>query len=334
MLLASLLAQRPQRATTPQSGIYIPPPGVQFRICNRSSGKVIYSSLKNKPEVSHADRKDVKDDQWFYLIHGTGNRAGTYAIKGKESDRVIFSRRHAEPYVSHVGGDGKYNDNWHVFEPGTGTHAGYFRILTPSPGNTVLVSRNHAAPYFTNYENKIAHYDDQDFEFEFEPCDFSSVEWKYAEGKIVSTEHKPIGDIKVKNNLNNEQEYSLNLDVEEGFSGQAEWVDGFPIHDDGKYMSVLPIIRDGSIVAGDKEVEWSLNTPVSDTKSETTKKSFYVDAKTTAHATATVDVSSIEVPFVIKLKGKRSGKEVTARGIWHGHVSGADLKYEEKKQPL
>jgi len=313
---------------------YIPPAGVQFRICNRSSGKVVYSSLKTKPEVSHAPRQDVKDDQWFYLIHGTGNRAGTYAIKGKESDRVIFSRRHAEPYVSHVGGDGKYNDNWHVFEAGKGTHAGYFRILTPSPGNTVLVSRNHAEPYFTNYENNIVHYDDQDFQFEFEPCDFSSVEWNYGAAKIVSTERKPVGDIKVKNNLDNEQEYSLNLDVENGFSGKAEWIDGFPLQDSGKYKSALPTIKDGKVAAGDKDVEWSLNIPVSDGASETSKKSFYVDAKTTAHASATVAVSKIEVPFVIKLKGKRSAKEVTARGIWRGEVSGADLKYEEKKQPL
>lgn len=314
--------------------MYIPPPGVLFRIYNKNSGKVIYSSLKTKPEVSHTDRKDVKDDQWFYLIHGTGNRAGKYVIKGKESNQVIFSRRHAEPNVGHTGGNGDYDDNWHTFEPGQGEHVGYFRILTPSPGNTVLVSRNHAAPYFCNYENNIVKYEDQHFQFELEDVEFSSVEWNFQAAKIVSTERKPAGDVAIRNNTDNEQEYTVNLTIHHDIEGKAERLGGFPLQkSDVKLKTPLPTIKDASIAAHDEDVEWTFGSQFSNSTLETTEKKFIVDAKMTGHVYATVASSKYEAPFVVKFKGKRSGKEVTVNGIWRGQVSGADLQYEVKKQP-
>ncbi|KAI0730853.1 hypothetical protein C8Q76DRAFT_613658, partial [Earliella scabrosa] len=63
------------------------------------------------PQVGHyVISKVAFDNQWFTLLHGTGDRAGSFAIQGCKSGRVLKSRSHTEPRMGHVDGDGAYGD--------------------------------------------------------------------------------------------------------------------------------------------------------------------------------------------------------------------------------
>lgn len=94
--------------------IYIPPRGIFFRLIGYESHYVIFSRTDRSPQVGHtlADLIPYQgsDDQLFELIHGTGDRAGLYAIKGKASGKVLYSRSGPDPNVYHVDGNGAYND--------------------------------------------------------------------------------------------------------------------------------------------------------------------------------------------------------------------------------
>jgi hypothetical protein len=319
------------------SEIYIPPAGVMFRLPNKNSKKVLYSSLTAKPSVFHTPQEKVEDNQWWYLIYGTGKNQGKYCIKNKESNQVLFSRQHAQPNVGHTGGNGDYQDNWHKFVPGKGDHVGWFRIFTEAQGGPfVLVSRNHAEPYVANYPTNIIDYEDQHFRFEMEEmvADDSSLVWDFAAAKIVSTERKAVGDVEIKNNTNNEQTYTMNLTEEIVIQGTAERVGGFPLQNGVKFTSELPTIAStnlAQVASNQEKVQWALGSQVLSNKMVTTEREFYVDAKSSAHAFATAAVMKIEVPFTTKAKGKRSSTLVTTNGIWRGTISGLDLKVEVKK---
>jgi len=318
--------------------MYIPPAGVLFRLENKNSKKVLYSSSTAKPPVFHAPKEPIQDNQWFYLIQGTGNRAGKYVIKGKESDQVLFSRQHAEPWVGHTGGNGSYDDNWHSFEPGEGDHVGWFRILTATPkGTFMMVSRNHAEPYVTNYTNNIIKYEDQHFKFVLEEfvAEDSSLVWDFKSAKIVSTERKSVGDMEVKNNTDSEQSYTFNVTEEVSTQGKAELTDASPLLQNGmKIMSELPTISSTNLAqvsSNNEKVQWTLGSQSLSNKLQTTERQFYVDAKSSARASATVAVMTVEVPFSMKAKGKRSSTSVTTKGIWRGTISGHDVQFEVKK---
>lgn len=93
--------------------MYIPPQGLYFRLTGQESQHVLYSRRGPSPELWHY-KGGQYEDQLFTLIHGTGSRAGLYAIKGKHSGKVLYSRTSPEPCVGHVDGDGKYNDKYAV----------------------------------------------------------------------------------------------------------------------------------------------------------------------------------------------------------------------------
>jgi hypothetical protein len=90
--------------------LYIPPPGIAFRLCGYVSQNVLFSRTHAEPQVGQHPATDNHPDHYFTLVHGTGNRKGQFLIKSKHTGKVLFSRRHAEPYVWHTDGNGQYDD--------------------------------------------------------------------------------------------------------------------------------------------------------------------------------------------------------------------------------
>ena len=89
---------------------YVPPPGLRFRLVGYVSQCVIVSRTHQEPHVSHSGVSyEEFPDQWFTLLHGSGNRAGRYAIKSHVTGFVLFSRNPV-PKVGHTDGDGRYDD--------------------------------------------------------------------------------------------------------------------------------------------------------------------------------------------------------------------------------
>jgi hypothetical protein len=92
------------------STLYIPPPGLRFRLIGYVSQCAVYSRNNGEPYVGHCSVSYGEyPDQWFTLLHGTGDHEGRYAIKGQASGKVLFSRN-PRPPVGHVEGDGRYED--------------------------------------------------------------------------------------------------------------------------------------------------------------------------------------------------------------------------------
>ena len=93
------------------STFYIPPEGIRFRLVGYMSQRAIFSRNTIQPQVwHHSVSYGVFPDQWFTLLHGSGTRAGRYAIRGQASGRVLFSRRTQTPRVGHVEGNGQSED--------------------------------------------------------------------------------------------------------------------------------------------------------------------------------------------------------------------------------
>ncbi len=93
-----------------QQELYIPPQGIYFRLLGYVSQSVIFSRTHADPQVGQISAQSEYEDQFFTLIHGTGERRGTYAIKSKVTGNVLFSRASPEPNVGHISGNGQYND--------------------------------------------------------------------------------------------------------------------------------------------------------------------------------------------------------------------------------
>ena len=92
------------------SNFYIPPEGLRFRLVSYAHQCAIYSRNSPEPTVGHYSVSHGEyPEQWFTLLHGSGDRAGRFAIKSQVSGKVLFSRQPAPP-VGHVGGDGRHDD--------------------------------------------------------------------------------------------------------------------------------------------------------------------------------------------------------------------------------
>ena len=92
------------------SVFYIPPEGVRFRLVGYVSQRAIFSRYTPDPTVWHHNVSYGEyADQWFTLIHGRGDHAGRYAIKGQITGKVLYSRKKSPP-VGHIEGGGKYED--------------------------------------------------------------------------------------------------------------------------------------------------------------------------------------------------------------------------------
>jgi len=315
---------------------YTPPAGFQFRLCGKASWNVLYSSTTLSPAVFHTSQNDVQENQWLYLIHGSGPRAGKCAIKGYESGKVIFSRRHNEPFVDHIEGNGDYDDNWHIFES-IDRFPGYFRIITPAPANVALVSRTTLEPNVFNHPAK-EFYEDQLFRFIFEEVEVVSVDWKLKDS--TTSPSRVFTNSVFQNDSAVSDEFLLNHPCGDGSAprlvSRAVWKGGFPLDPDMKITSGLPNVTEGRLVIGEK-IEWSIGTPVippeqtnglSDIEYKLVVPPQY---KMRATATTRAGCEWFNLPFTVTVRGKRSGVKATANGIWNWSTSVPALWYEVKE---
>jgi len=75
------------------STIFIPPPGLRFRLVGYLSHCAVFSRTTQEPYVGHCNvSQGTFPDQWFTLLPGTGDYAGRYAIKGEMTEKVLYVR--------------------------------------------------------------------------------------------------------------------------------------------------------------------------------------------------------------------------------------------------
>ncbi|KAH9476346.1 hypothetical protein JR316_0011921 [Psilocybe cubensis] len=311
--------------------LFIPPPGFYFRLFNHESGKVLYSRNGPDPEMWHWFMSTDSDDQLFELIHGTGNRAGQYAIKGKVSGKVLFSRRSPDPCIGHITGDGYYDDNWFTFELGTGNFSSLFRINCPI-SSTVWVSRNTAQPGVCNYPTGGVHYPDQYFMFVFEDTEIDHVEYHIDQGKILNSTPMVIATQTLENKTDVSQtlEASVNTSVTE--TSTFQFALGFSVKVGTSFEAGVPGIADGKIgvdVTSTSAFTWGSST--AKTKTYTARFPVNAPAHTTVTAKSSVTQSEMNVPITVYSKSKATGVVVKTEGTYYG-VSTWNLRHTVANQ--
>ncbi|KAH8700498.1 hemolytic lectin [Talaromyces proteolyticus] len=296
---------------------YIPPKDISFRLRNCSSNYVLYSRDKNDPTFYHYGG-DIADDQFWYLIPGTGDHADTYMFKSKATKKVIYSRKSNDPKVFHVDGDGKYNDNYFTLEAGSGEHKSHFRLLNAA-SDTVIFSRTTADPYLGNVASSYQKSDDQYWKYEFEDMVIDRISYKIDSGQIVSQTPETIGSNTLVNNSDSEQHDNWHFEKTFSTTHTWEFTSGFSIKlGETADFGVPGVAEDKVSVEATETVQYK--TGSSTTSTTTQWKDVPVTAKAHSKVTATTTItrSNLAVPYTIYLKSKATGAEVTSSGIYKG----------------
>ncbi|PPQ78878.1 hypothetical protein CVT25_002421 [Psilocybe cyanescens] len=299
------------------SNFYVPPQGLFFRLLGYASNHVLVSRTHQDPEVTQHNVGDVHPDQFFQLLHGTGNHAGLYAIKGRVSGKVLWSRTSPDPNIGHIDGDGKYEDNWFKLEIGTGHHASGFRLFNPS-SDTVLVSRTTFAPYVTNHHSSAV-YDDQYFSFLFEDMVIDRVVYHVDKGKILASVPLVIADQTLENDSDEPQtmEFSVNETQEE--SSTFEYALGFTITIGASGKAGIPFVAEGEIsVEASNSHNFTWGTTTTNSKSYTARLPVTARPHTVVRATSSVTRSTIDIPITVYSKSVSTGLEVKTEGKYTG----------------
>ena len=111
-----------------------------------------------------------------------------------------------------------------------GTHAGTFRIKCPST-NTVLVSRTHLSPGFTNYSASAEVFNDQFWTFDFTHSGLTvkSVHYDVDQGTIAELNPITLADQTLTNNSGSDQEMSFSFSEAVTHTSKFEYSLGFQI---------------------------------------------------------------------------------------------------------
>jgi len=307
------------------TALYVPPEGLRFRLVGYVSQCAIFSRNRPDPQVWHYNVSHGEyPDQWFTLLHGTGDHKGLYAIKGQVTGKVLFSR-HQKPTVGHIDGNGKYKDNWFKLEPGSGQHTSYFRLITPSEQLT-LFSRVLPEPTFGNHPEK-SFFPDQLFRFIWEGMKVDKIDFNFDAGKILWSTPLTLGEQVFTNNSDTEQE--LNFKVKKSVTNSCtfEYGGGFPVAVGMEFHGGIPTITDGKF-----KLDASVITPWfwAKTTSYTIVYNNTFPVKVapfqSIRATSLVNQGMLEVPFTMHLSSTSAGVKVQTTGTWRG-LSSWDLRH-------
>ncbi|KAI0757737.1 hemolytic lectin [Daedaleopsis nitida] len=314
-------------AVAPRSSeLYIPPPGLAFRILGYASQNVIFSRDHDPSRVGQTPvTETVWGDQWFTLLHGTGEHAGLYAIKGREYGYVLYSRRNEDPRVYHVEGNGKYNDNWFKIEPGQGQYALHFRLITPSEG-MAMFSRTNEYPYLYNIESgKI--YSDHYFSFIWEDMQVDRVDFDLEAGFIVSSTPITLAGQTLTNNSDVEQEMSFSVDKGVTNTSSFEYSTGFTVTVGMEFSVGIPFISEGKFsIEASSTNTWTWGSSTEYTTQYTASFPVKAGPHQKVHATSMVNQGVLDVPYTMHLSSKSAGVKVQTTGTWRG-VSSWDLRH-------
>ncbi|KAK0491885.1 hemolytic lectin LSLc [Armillaria luteobubalina] len=306
--------------------IYIPPEGLYFRLFAIESKCVLYSRPRPTPQVWQYKGDQEYEDQLFTLIHGTGNRAGLYAIKGKATGWMLYSRASPDPRVGHVDQNKMTDYCWFRFPVGVGEYSKDFRILCPA-SDYVLFSRLNQNPNFGNYTSKGVH-GDQYFTMKFEDMVVKSVDYDVAQGKILDVTPRVLANQTLKNNTDYEQEMSFSFSESVTQTSKFEYSTGFTITVGMEFSVGIPLVAEGKISTSVSQSNvWTFGTEDSFSKTYTANFPVRAGPHTTVRGVSSVQQGTLEVPYTLHLVSKSAGVSVETKGIWRG-VSSWALKHE------
>ncbi|KAF2969149.1 hypothetical protein GQX73_g4411 [Xylaria multiplex] len=312
----------------------LPPPEVAVRLLGLSSNHVLFSRESPDPTFWHfSNNGGIYDDQWWYLIPGTGSHKGDFLVKSKCTNKVIFSRASPDPTVGHIDGNGKYADNWFWLEFGTGDRKNYFRLRNRE-SDLVLVSRTTRDPQVCNFSGKGDKYNDQYFSFLCEHVDFDSIKYHLNDATILSSVTVAMGSLVDINKTDVKQSMDFTFAKAESLSYTWDYTVAFTVGVKTEAEVEIPFVASGKV-----EVNASNTHSFSSAQTTSSVTTFsgtvnvMAPPQSKVTATATMTRSEISVPFTMYLKVASTNKPVTVDGVYKG-TSFWNLTAEFNEQKL
>lgn len=308
--------------------MYIPPPGIPFRILAFESNLVFFSRTAGGPEFNHVGRDPVYPDQYFQLIPGTGQHSGSYLIEGLVSKYRIFSRTSpGPPKVSHISrADGTYDDNYWQFEAAYGRLAGYFRLVNPS-SQTVLVSRP-GQDKVDNYPLGYRVYDDQYFTFLFTDVNIDTVVYEINEAKILQSTSQELAVKTLTNNASMPLRMGFSFDETTTDTSTFEFNSGFSLTIGAAVKAGRPFVAEGEVkVDGTASTDFTWGNTHLTSRNWKSDFEIVVPAKTIIRADASVTRSKIDIPVTIYSKSSSTGQTAETKATYHGEATWDAIRY-------
>lgn len=312
--------------------MFIPPENINFRLLGYESHKYLFSRYSQNPTFFHHGTGPC-DDQWWHLIHGKGDRAGSYAFKSNYTGRVIYSRTHKEPKVGVIDSDGAHADNWFKFEPGKGKLESYFRLRNVY-SNTVLVSRSTGDPTLWNHPADSKTCEDQYFTFLFEDMKISRIVYESNEANILSQKPEVIGSATQRNHTSINQQMEFSFSETKTTSSSFNYTYGYAITIGASGKVGIPLVAEGEVkveTTQSHEFSWGLET--TNSKVFETKFTVVAPPKSKITATGKVTRADVDVPFTVHFKSIATGHEVAIDGTYKG-VTFWDIDCDYKQDAL
>ncbi|KAF7301947.1 Hemolytic lectin LSLb [Mycena indigotica] len=217
--------------------LYIPPPGVCFRLLGYVTQQVLFSRTHEQPEVWHHPVQSEHQDQYFSLVPLSENQEGFYALQGKVSDKFLV----ITPARTLANEDDEGSPaSWFKLEAGEGKTAKMFRITCPAL-DMVIFSRTHMTPHVSATSPISNKWDDQYFSFVFEDLQVNRVEYDLARATIADRSLVQITVHTFTNNTSHEQQMTISSDLPAAQTFTWKYSSGFPLGDDISFKGKLKV---------------------------------------------------------------------------------------------
>lgn len=297
--------------------LYIPPPGIPFRLLGFQSNFVLYSRKIDEPQFHHFSQDPVSADQYFQLIPGTGKFKDYYLIQGQVTGYYIFSRIDSFGHWEKPAGVDVNEDNYFKLEPGSGKTAGKFRLVN-FKSNTVIYSRSTAAPQVGVFSSTSDKFDDQYFSFLFSDMKIEKIDLKVDICTVTRNTPIIIATKTLRNGSSASQSTEFTVDRKTETSSTFEYRSGLPLKAGDSGSARIPLIYEGKVEAS-ATISSTFVWGSPHIGSDTWTGKFLVNAAPHKIARSFVYATSstVDIPVIIRSKSASTGQTAETKATYH-----------------
>ncbi|KAJ7573259.1 hypothetical protein C8J56DRAFT_805093 [Mycena floridula] len=302
--------------------VYIPPPNVFFKLVGGATNTALFVCPPGQKTPICAMNKTPEESSeynWFSLIPGDGANTGTYRIMSRDTRRELYIKdwdpaRWDHSYLIDAGtaGDGVFEGQvqliyngisfWIDGPKGTAHPTSWTHVTCcpwPSDGSITLNRRHWTMMY--------------------EDMRVDSVEYDLQNGSILAGTPLVIADQVLVNP--SDQPQTMSFAVSKSISETSSYTrtEGFTMTVGISVTAGIPEVA--SVTASlemSSSIEQTWGTEKTVGKEYIQTFPVLAGPNETIHATATVHVGKLDVPYTIKLTSRSNGIQVVSKGIWRG----------------
>ncbi|RVD88913.1 uncharacterized protein DFL_003076 [Arthrobotrys flagrans] len=316
---------------TTKTKFFIPPATIRVRLVGVLSRAALFSNPRYDGVLKQVPMAELYDDQWFYVIPGTGDKASFYRLKSAYTNEAVYLNRGKAGTFDF---NSSFDDQFFSFEAGTGSRVGTFRLVCPAT-NAVLFSRANSSDPPVGSIPAGAFFDDQWFSFAYEDMELQSIKYDIDEHKILEVQPVSIATKTARNETEDTQistvTFSESIEEERTFNSELGTKLGVSVE-----ASVgIPLVAESKVT-----VSTEISTTIAwGTATRTTKSWSDAIQITTGpfkvyKIYASARRSRFTVPFTAIWKSKSTGQTMQTAGSYGGvSVYDFETTYSEVTNP-